>query len=269
MINKSYFLLVWKLHRGLFIFSITFLAFLQFLIIWLFGSLDYVPILEALIQRLPPQFRVMFTDQFIQRFSIQGAAAFGFNHPLVLAVLAISAIVIPSRHIAGEIETGTLEILLAHPLLRKSIIISLTVSYGFFLLLIIGGGWIGSISALFIKNQLNMQIIFNLLQIGINLWLLFSLIMSYTLLASTMAKEGSRVGIIAASITLLFYLFNFLSTMWNTIQFTKIVNIFNYYQPQKLMFGEVSFWKNSIFLIAAILICQLTALFRFEIRDIP
>jgi ABC-2 type transport system permease protein len=269
MINKNYFFLIWKLHRGLLVFSIIFLTSMQFLIIWLFGSLDYVPILEAFIQQLPPQLRVIFTDQFIQRFSIQGATAFGFNHPLVLAVLAISAIVIPAHHIAGEIENGTLEILLAHPLLRKSIIISLTLSYGLFLLLIIAGGWIGSISALFIKSQLNCQILFKLLQIGANLWLLFILIMSYTLLASTSAKEGSRVGIAAASITLLFYLFNFLSTMWDTIQFTKIVNIFTYYQPQKLMFGEAIFWKNSIFLISAILICQLIALFNFQIRDIP
>ncbi len=269
MINPTYMFLVWKLHRGLILFSFLFLALMQFLIIWIIGSLNYLPFIETFIQQLPPQIRILFSEELINRFSINGAAAFGFNHPLVLAVLGLSAIMIPARHIAGEVESGSLEIIISHPIKRIEIIFSLWLSYLIILLFIIVGGWIGSYTALTVKSQINLQISKKLFQIGLNLWLLFLLIMSYTLFISTFKSEGNKTGIIGAIITLLFYLMNFFSTIWDSLQFTKFFNIFTYYQPQKLMFTERSFWSNAIVLLTIIFICLGAGMFRFHKRDIP
>ncbi len=269
MINPTYMFLVWKLHRGLILFSFLFLALMQFLIIWIISSLDYLPFIETFIQQLPPQIRILFNEEFINRFSINGAAAFGFNHPLVLAVLGLSAIMIPARHVAGEVESGSLEIIISHPMKRMELIFSLWLSYFTILLLIVVGGWIGSYSALIIKNQMNLQTVKKLFQIGLNLWLLFLLIMSYTLLISTFKSEGNKTGIFGAIITLLFYLMNFFSTIWDSLHFTKFFNIFTYYQPQKLMFSERSIWSNAIVLLILIFTCLGAGMFHFHKRDIP
>lgn len=233
------------------------------------SSLDYAPIFEAILSQLPPQLQVLFSDQFFNRISVKGAAAFGFNHPLVLAILAITAIIIPAAHIAGEAETGTLELLLAYPIRRRQFILTLWLSTVTLLLLIITGAWIGAFSALAIYDYITFEIFSKMLQIGINLWLLFILIMSYALLISTFGKEGSKVGIRSAAITLIFYLLNFLSTMWESIHFIKPFNIFTYYQPQKLMFDERSFWGNAAVLLILVAVCMLAAMKQFNRRDIP
>ena len=75
------------MHRGLLIFGFAFLAFIQFLIITIMNSIDYVPVIETIISQLPPRLQMLFNQEFISRLSINGAVAFGFNHPLVLSVL--------------------------------------------------------------------------------------------------------------------------------------------------------------------------------------
>jgi ABC-type transport system involved in multi-copper enzyme maturation permease subunit len=173
----------------------------------------------------------------------------------VLTVLAINAIILPTRDLAGEIENGTMELLLSYPLRRTT--------------LIIGGGFVGSITAISIFYQLNFHFFLKLLQIVFNLWLLFVLIFSFTLLLATFGREGSKTGARAAAITLVFYLLHFLSAIWETLKFTRPFNIFTYYQPAKLMFELESVWVNVVVLTVLTGICLTASLRQFNRRDIP
>ena len=159
-------------------------AFFQFLIIWLMSSINYVPIMEAILNQLPPQMKIIFNQEFMNRLSIDGAAAFGFNHPIVLTVLGIVAI------------------------------FSLTVSCATILMVIIVAGWIGSFSALIIFNHFSTVMFSQLMKIGLNLWILLCLITSYSLLISVYGREAGKSGLRSAGITLIFYFFNFIATLW-------------------------------------------------------
>jgi ABC-type transport system involved in multi-copper enzyme maturation permease subunit len=269
MINWPYTLLIWRINRGLILFGFLLVGFLQFVIISIFSSLEYTPFIELFIKQLPPQLQAVFSEEFINRFSINGAAAFGYNHPLVLSILGIAAITIPARHLAGEAETGTLEILMAHPFRRDQYFISLWFSAAMVIFFIILGGWCGSFSALILKQKFNPLLMGKLLQIGINLWFLFLLIMSCSITISGYGREGNKAGLMAAAITLFFYLLYFLGTIWEEIHFSKIFNIFHYYQPQKLMFGQKSFWLNSLVLLILTSILFFLAKRQIEKRDIP
>jgi len=267
--NLTYPLYILKVHRGLIIFSMVLVAFFQFLIIWLMSSINYVPIMEAILNQLPPQMKIIFNQEFMNRLSIDGAAAFGFNHPIVLTVLGIVAIILPTRHIAGEIETGTLELLLSYPVSRKKLIISLTASCATILMAIIVTEWIGSFSALIIFNHFSMAMFGQLIKIGLNLWILLCLISSYSLLISVYGREGGKYGLRSAGITLIFYFLNFIATLWESLGFTQVVNPFHYYQPQKLMFGEQSFAVSTAVLLTATIFFFITAHLHFSKRDIP
>ena len=105
--------------------------------------------------------------------------------------------------------------------------------------------------------------------IGCNLWLLFVFIMSLTTLFSAFGKEGQKVGISVAGITLVFYLLHYLSSLWDAIQFTKPFNIFNYYQPEDLMTGQRSFLLHLGVLFFLTLLCLMISLIQFNRRDIP
>ncbi len=269
MLNRTYLFLTWRLYRGLIIFSALFVGFIQFLIIWIFASFDYMPIIEALLNQLPQQLRVLFSEQFFTYLSIKGAAAFGFNHPLVLFVLGLLAITTSSRQIAGESESGILELQLAYPIRRKTLIITLWISISFMMLLVLLSGILGSILALSLKGKFSAEIVLQLIKIVVNLWFLYILIMTYSLLLSSMGKEASKSGLQSAAITLLFYFTFFLGGIWQPLAPLQTFNIFNYYQPQKLMFDKVSFGINLLVLVILIVIGFVVGIRQFIRRDIP
>jgi len=265
----GYIRLIWRNNRGFAIFSMIFITLMQFLVLYLITTFDTLAIVSAILDQIPEKMRVFLNDSFFSMLTLDGAAAFGFNHPLVLAVLAINAINIPVHHISRELETGTLELLLSHPIKRKTLLLSLWLSGCIILLAIIVAALIGSFSAIALFHQLSGGIIFRMLQISFNLWILFVLIYTYTLLFTVFGKTGSKAGNISAFLTFGFYLLHFLAQLWKFIEFTKTFNIFNYYEPQALMFKQDNVLVSSAVLGALIIISLLLSLWKFEKRDIP
>jgi ABC-type transport system involved in multi-copper enzyme maturation permease subunit len=243
-------------------------SILQFLILKLMTTID-TNMFTYFLQQLPESIRAMFGEEFVSRQSVEGIAAFGFNHPLVLVMLSIGAILIPSRHIAGEAETGTLELILSLPVKRVQLIFNLCLSVFLFLFLIVVCGLGASLLSISIFHQLSLTISVKMLKISCNLLLLFILIMSMTMMLSTFEKEGNKVSIRAAGITLVFYLLHYLSPLWDAIKFTQPYNIFTYYQPGNLITGQRSFLQHVIVLSSLILICLCVSFYQFNRRDIP
>jgi ABC-type transport system involved in multi-copper enzyme maturation permease subunit len=112
-------------HVKFLIMAFLMLGTLQFLIFMLVVEADFLNMAQIFIQKFPPIVQQYFNDQWLAQFSISGAVALGYNHPLVLTFLAIIAIMLPAKHIAGEIEGGTLELLFSLPVKRLEIAFSL------------------------------------------------------------------------------------------------------------------------------------------------
>ena len=269
MIKWTYIRLVWRNHRGIVIFSVAFVTLFQFMLLYLVTTFDTTAMLSAILEQLPPVIKAFMQDSFFNMLTYDGAAAFGFNHPIVLTLLVIIAINIPAHHITGETESGTLELLLAHPLKRSSLLFSLWVSGCLVLLLIIASALIGSFISILLFHHLTLANIVSLIQIGFNLWLLILLIFSFTIMIAVFSGKGFRAGNLSAVITLIFYLLYFIAQFWGPLAFTKPFNLFSYYEPQGLMFGKGNFGLDIIVLAGAVLICFGISLRRFEQRDIP
>lgn len=265
----SYFYFIWKSHRSFLLFSMFFISLFQFLILRLVTTIDYYSTIMYFMNQLPENVQAMFGDDFISMLTVEGAAALALNHPLVLVILSIGAIAIPSRHIAGEAETGTLELVLSFPLKRIQLLLNLFISAVVFLFLIILCALCASLLSIGILHQLTPDLLVKMIKIAANLWLLFVFIMSFTLVLSSFEKEGSKVGIRVAGITLVFYLLHYLSSLWEAIRFTKPLNIFTYYQPQDLMTGQRSFLLHFMVLCSLIIVCLLVSMYQFNHRDIP
>ena len=265
----SYFYFIWKSHRSFLLFSMFIISLFQFLILRLVTTIDYSSTIMYFMNQLPENVQAMFGEDFVSMLTVEGAAALALNHPLVLVILSLGAIIIPSRHIAGEAETGTLELVLSFPVKRIRLLFNLFISAVFFLFLIIFCALCSSLLSIGVLHQLTFVLFTNMLKIATNLWLLFVFIMSFTLLLSSFEKEGSKVGIRLAGITLVFYLLHYLSSLWDAIRFTKPFNIFNYYQPQDLMTGQRSFLLHFMVLSSLIVLCLLISIYQFNHRDIP
>lgn len=261
--------LIWRTHKGFAIFSMVFITLLQFLILFLITTFDVPAIIQMLLEQFPENLKVYFSNNFFNTLTLDGAAAFGLNHPLVLTLLSIVAISVPVAHIPREIESGTLELVLAHPFRRQALLSTLWISGCLILLIIIITALIGSFTAAAIYHHVDITLLINLLEIGLNLWLLFVLVMSYTLLFAAYKSTGPRASNIASVLTLVFYFLFFLSQLWEDLKFTAHFNIFNYYEPQKLMFGKGNFLLSCAVLTGLIAICYFTSRRLFIRRDIP
>jgi ABC-2 type transport system permease protein len=269
MIKWSYIRLVWRNNRAFALFSAAFITLFQFLILYLVTTFDTAAILSAILEQMPPMMRAFLNDSFFSMLNYDGAAAFGLNHPLVLTLLVIMAINIPSHHISRELETGTLELLLAHPFRRSSLILSLWVAGCLILFMIVASALIGSFTSIIIFHHLTPEIIKGLLQIGFNLWLFILLIFTFTMLFAVFARQGTKAGNLSAVITFVFYLMYFIAQLWDKLAFTRPINIFSYYEPQSLMFGKGNFLLDISVLGGMVLLCLGISLRRFERRDVP
>ena len=237
MRSRSYVSFVARSHRGIVLFSLAISASLQFLIIWLFTAFDYGPLTQDALEKIPQIIKSLLGEEFLARLSLDGLASFGFQHPIVLALFAITAITIAARHVSGEAETGTLELLLSYPVRRASLLLLLWASTALLLLGIAAGTSFASLAAIWLYHTLTPALLARMLEIGCNLWVFSVLIMTYTLLISVFSREGGRTGMISAIITVGFYFLHYLSRLWDAIAFTKPFNIFTYFEPMMLMFG--------------------------------
>lgn len=269
MLNLAYIKLVWRNNRIFALFSMLFIMLFQFLLLYLVTTFDTEAMFSVILAQLPPTVKAFMQDSFFSMLTYDGAAAFGFNHPIVLSILVILAISIPTQHISREIENGTLELLLAHPFKRSTLILSLWTAGGLIIMLIMASALAGSILAILIFHHLTTLNLIHLLQIAANLWLLIYLILSFTLMIAVFSRPGFKAGNLSAVITLVFYLLYFIAQIWDDISFTKPINIFHYFQPQNVMMGKGNIGRDLMVLAGAVLICFGISYRQFERRDIP
>ncbi len=267
--NSNYILKMLREHVKFLIMAFLMLGTLQFLIFMLVVEADFLNMAQIFIQKFPPIVQQYFNDQWLAQFSISGAVAFGYNHPLVLIFLAIIAIMLPAKHIASEIEGGTLELLFSLPVKRFEIAFSLWLFSLFALIIVIVGCWIGTFVGTQVYPQFSNLSFSRLTLTAMNLWLLMLIINAYTFFMAAYAREGSRVTLRAAGVTLFFYFLNYIAMLWPKISFLNPISIFNYYQPQKVMTGQPGFVTNITVLSLLTIVFMTLAFWRTDRRDIP
>ncbi|MCF8236263.1 MAG: ABC transporter permease [Bacteroidales bacterium] len=265
----SYFRFIWKSNSGFTFFSMVFIALFQVMILYLVTTFDTQAMLKSVLEQMPPRLKIFLDDAFFSTLTFDGAAAFGFNHPIVLALLAIVAITIPVKHISREIESGTMELMLSQPFSRKSLVWKLWLSACVILGMIILVASLSSILAVQIFHQLHVDVLIKIIYISLNIFLLFILVMTYTLFAAVSTKGGGFSGSLSAMITLILYLLFFVGKLWDPMEVTLHFNIFNYYQPQNIMLGNGSIFRDTGILTGLTIILLVLSWHRFDRRDIP
>jgi ABC-2 type transport system permease protein len=245
------------------------IGLLQYLIISILISLDFINLVANFVRQLPAPIQQFIGEEFFARFSLQGAMAFGYNHPFVLVLIGFIAIMLPSRHIAGEIEDGSLELLIALPLKRNKLMISLIVLCLSALALAVAGGWCGTLLGMMVFPGSRVVSFGIFLQIGLNLWLLMVCVSSYTLLISSICNEGGRTATIAAVLTLLFYFVNYIARINESLHFLIPLTIFGYYEPMKIISGGSQFTRDILILGILSLLFFSAAIWHFRRRDLP
>jgi ABC-2 type transport system permease protein len=175
----------------------------------------------------------------------------GYVHPLVQTILCVWAIGRAAGAIAGEIDRGTMELLLAQPLARYRVVLAhLTVDFLTIPVLCLSlwaGNWLGAwlVGVLQLDAPLNSSAklavdprIFAPALASVAA-LLFA-ISGYTMWLSACGRFRGRVLALAVLATLLQFLINAVGQLWETIDFLRPWTVFYYYQPQSAILNRSS-----------------------------
>ncbi len=268
MFKIQYFLKIIKEHAALLIFAILFSGGFQILLLGVFSTSEILNFLDAFVKKFPPQVQQLMGETFIGQFSVSGIAAFGYSHPFVLILFSIVAIILPEKHIGMELENGTLELLFALPVKRMAIAVTLWLTSVVTIFILTVGCWIGTWWGLHINSGPVVFPLSKIFLIGINLWLLMLAVNGVTFLMAAFSRLGSKVALQAAGLMLFFYFLNYAIKIWPAIKFLQHFTLFNYYQPQTLIFDQSDLTTN-LLVLAAISISSVAMAFRkLQIRDI-
>ena len=233
----------------------------------------------------------------------QDMLAVGYLHPLIQTIFCIWAIGRAAGAIAGEIDKGTMELLLAQPLSRGQIVLAHFLVDLLLIPLLAIGLWLGTLLGTFLSGpfQIN-ESKFELFSISIpidsqtlvvdpmvlapSIWniaaLLFAL-SGLTMWISSRHRFKGRAVSIAVLVVLIQFIVNVLGQLWDTISYLRPLTIFYYYQPQRISLqhewtidpgliwtGEPMVALNVVAVLFAVgLLGYLLAWRTFERRDIP
>lgn len=242
------------------------LALFQLLICAIVGSVDLGTAVEQIRAFAPPALLPLIEQSMIG--SPQGMLAFGWSHPITHALLTAVSITLAARAIAGEVEHGAIELILAQPISRTRYFAA-HVTFGIAAITLITlSGIMGSVMG----RQL-----FDLPPIGIadawrltiNLVLLQGSIYTMTLLLSAFGRENGQVALGGVLLAVVSYLIEVISSMWSKAAFLHPYALHSYYNPRRVLTeGQLPPGSLAV-LIGFILITGTAAFIRFRRRDLP
>lgn len=255
-------------RSGLFLGVVTaVLAGFEFVLCAIVSTLNVPALFAELVKSLPPLMKDLIV-QYIGGFGPADLLAFGWNHPVALALGGAAAVVLASRAVAGEIEAGTLELVLSQPLSRGRYFAGQVV-FALSALAVMGaaGGaasWLGQrvygLEALSPATIARLATNFVLLQAA---WF------GVTLLLSVFGREAGRVAFTGFLIALLSYLVQVIAGMWPRAAFLLPYSPNGYHDPRVIIKAGALPVRSVVVLGGLAVVCILLALLRFRRRDIP
>jgi ABC-2 type transport system permease protein len=232
-------------------------------------TIDVEGVMSEFRRSLPPMVQELIGEEMALTMTSRGLLLFAWNHPFVHAMLAAVMLLLASRAIAGEIENGTMELLLSQPIARP---LYLATQIGFALLVLlalVGMMLIGVQIGLSIFKLHRMLPWRTFLPVAGNLVSLEIAIYGLTLLLSSTARESGRVVNVALLFVLISYLLQAVARLWPVIQFMLNYTIFEYYSPQRIVMSNVAPWRNIMVLLAVGFVAGGLGWVKFMRRDIP
>lgn len=171
-------------------------------------------------------------------FTLPGAITLGLQHPLAIAFLGIFAVGSTTGAVAGEREKGTLEVLLARPISRTRIYVTLAVATLILLtlvLLALLGGQLAGVAIQGLTDELDLAAMPLVVANGLLLWGAFA---AFGLAASvTFDRHAPALGLSLAYL-LVNYFLEILGSLWTDVAWSQDYSLFHHFQPGEILQGN-------------------------------
>lgn len=211
----------------------------------------FSPMLKELVNSgiVPRQLMSFGSGDF---FSLTGAIAFGMQHPITIALVAIFALWSPVAAIAGERERGTLEVLLARPLSRRRLLASVALAVGVIVAVMVAALLAGTMIGIGIEGVGSEVDLARMPLVWLNGFLLWTSFGAFALAASaTFDRAGPAIGLSLAYLLVAYFLV-ILGSLWEAAAWTQTYSLFNYFQVQDWLNGTGSWFDIGLLVVTTV-----------------
>lgn len=172
-------------------------------------------------------------------FSLTGSLALGLVHPISIALVAVFAVGFAASAVAGERQRGTLEVLLARPLDRRILYLTLLVAMFLFVAIsvaaILAGAFAGAV--LFdVAEDLHPGA---LAAAWLNTVFLYAAIGGVGLAASVSFDRLTPAFGVTLAFTIVSYAVYFLALLWPDVRWMAPYSVFHYLPASEVLGGNL------------------------------
>ena len=246
--------------------ALLFAAF-EVLICALVTTLDLGTVLQGVMESAPPFFGSLIGEQ-LGGMTLRGILAFGWNHPVVLALGAATAIVLGSRAVAGEIDQGAMELLLTQPLSRMRYyaahVLFGAASLAFLTMAGIAGTLIGQ--RLYDLEPFGAR---DLLLLGTLYWLLNLAWFAIALAVSARGREGGAAAMTVFFVALASYLVNAIGSVLDSFKPALPYSLFTWFSPRAILVEPVPQTMAIVVLASVAVAAAIAGAVILQRRDLP
>jgi ABC-2 type transport system permease protein len=200
-------------------------------------------------------------------FTLPGALTLGLQHPLAIAFIGIFAVGSTVSAVAGERESGTLEVLLSRPISRRTLYVTLAVAAATLIAIVLGALLAGQLIGVMIQgvtDELELGLMPLVFLNGLMLWAAFG---AFGLAASvSFDRHAPALGLTIAYL-LVNYFLEILGSLWRDVAWSQQYSLFHHFNPGKILTGEAD-PVDFLILAVAIVIPVVYALVVFPRRDL-
>lgn len=217
------------------LFSLGYMAFMALLTYVLPQVLSGM---ETIFQRMPfvkTLIGVLLGTEIGGTITTRTMQAFIWVHPVALALVWAHEIMLCTRMPAGEIDRGTIDVLLGWPVSRRQVYMSQSIVWLVSGIWILAMGLIGHrLSASLIVDSLQQDLSREILVMA-NFLCLYLAVGGITLLVSACSDRRSHAVAIVFALLLISFLLSFLAQFWDPARHVSFLCVLKYYQPANLL----------------------------------
>jgi len=200
-------------------------------------------------------------------FSLGGSIALGYIHPIAIILVSVFAIGFTTAAVAGERQRGTLEVVLARPLSRRTIYITLLTAAILFIGVVLAAAIVGTVIGSALAGLLDELPAGRLPLLWANGLLLWGAFAAIGLAASvTFDRLGPAIGVTIAIVVVSYFL-EILGSLWPDAQGLQPYSLFHYLAAREVLAGTVNI--AGLALLAGVAVVAIGwALVEFPRRDL-
>jgi ABC-2 type transport system permease protein len=215
----------------------------------------------------PPKAMTAFLGGSADFFHPVGWLSLGMTHPVILALLTSSALLVSAGSVATEIERGTIDLVLARPVGRARFLAAKALAS----IVAVTAAEMGGLVAVLIARQTIGDVadlpFASVLRAFAGSWLLFvGFAMVGLLVSASSSLRGRAIGITVGVVVAWFFL-NFIALLIDGVSGLRFASPFHYFRPTDLLTGTAP--GGDVLVLAAVpLITAVATAVQFTHRDL-